>query len=245
MLSTLFTIAAVHLIALMSPGPDCFIVMQTAVGRSRKEALCCVLGITLGVAFWAALSLLGLQWLFEQFAWLRAVDYVLGRPLLGVAGLSSLRSACNKPTASRQNVPTPRSGFRSFAIGLLTNLSNAKALIYFSSVFSLFITADMGTSEAVLIYAVVVLESFFWFSFVALILGLPKPKAFTESPAGGLTASAGQYLEFWNCINLDGSERIRLVISCTSKSKKFRKATLKIARLGSKRQNTGSSRLSN
>ena len=51
MLSTLFTIAAVHLIALMSPGPDCFIVMQTAVGRSRKEALCCVLGITLGVAF--------------------------------------------------------------------------------------------------------------------------------------------------------------------------------------------------
>lgn len=54
MLSTLFTIAAVHLIALMSPGPDCFIVMQTAVGRSRKEALCCVLGITLGVAFWAA-----------------------------------------------------------------------------------------------------------------------------------------------------------------------------------------------
>lgn len=49
MLSTIFTIAAVHLIALMSPGPDCFIVMQTAVGRSRKEALCCVLGITLGV----------------------------------------------------------------------------------------------------------------------------------------------------------------------------------------------------
>ena len=39
MFSTIFTIAAVHLIALMSPGPDCFIVMQTAVGRSRKEAL--------------------------------------------------------------------------------------------------------------------------------------------------------------------------------------------------------------
>ena len=28
MLSTIFTIAAVHLIALMSPGPDCFIVMR-------------------------------------------------------------------------------------------------------------------------------------------------------------------------------------------------------------------------
>ena len=152
--------------------------MQTAVGRSRKEALCCVLGITLGVAFWAALSLLGLQWLFEQFAWLQQLIMFLGGLYLGWLAFLLLRSACNKQTASQQNVPTPRSGFRSFAIGLLTNLSNAKALIYFSSVFSLFITADMETSEAVLIYAVVVLERFFWFSFVALILGLPKPKAF-------------------------------------------------------------------
>lgn len=85
MLSTIFTIAAVHLIALMSPGPDCFIVMQTAVGRSRKEALCCVLGITLGVAFWAALSLLGLQWLFERFAW----DHAARRPVPRVACLRS------------------------------------------------------------------------------------------------------------------------------------------------------------
>lgn len=83
MFSTIFTIAAVHLIALMSPGPDCFIVMQTAVGRSRKEALCCVLGITLGVAFWAALSLLGLQWLFERFAWLQQVIMRLGGLYLG------------------------------------------------------------------------------------------------------------------------------------------------------------------
>lgn len=178
MLSTLFTIAAVHLIALMSPGPDCFIVMQTAVGRSRKEALCCVLGITLGVAFWAALSLLGLQWLFEQFAWLQQLIMFLGALYLGWLSFLLLRSACKKETECQQNIATPRSGFKSFVIGLLTNLSNAKALIYFSSVFSLFITADMRTSEAVLIYAVVVLESFFWFSFVALILGLPKPKDF-------------------------------------------------------------------
>ena len=90
MLSTIFTIAAVHLIALMSPGPDCFIVMQTAVGRSIKEALCCVFGITLGVAFWAALSLLGLQWLFERFAWLQQVIMLLGGLYLGLLTSSSI-----------------------------------------------------------------------------------------------------------------------------------------------------------
>lgn len=164
MLSTIFTIAAVHLIALMSPGPDCFIVMQTAVGRSRKEALCCVLGITLGVAFWAALSLLGLQWLFERFAWLQQVIMLLGGLYLGWLAYVLLKSAFKKGAAPQAEV--------------LTNLSNAKALIYFSSVFSLFVTGNMGSTEAAVIYAVVVLESLLWFSFVALILGMPKPKAF-------------------------------------------------------------------
>lgn len=89
MFSTIFTIAAVHLIALMSPGPDCFIVMQTAVGRSRKEALCCVLGITLGVAFWAALSLLGLQWLFGTLCVAAASDHAAWRLVLRMACLPS------------------------------------------------------------------------------------------------------------------------------------------------------------
>ena len=178
MFSTIFTIAAVHLIALMSPGPDCFIVMQTAVGRSRKEALCCVLGITLGVAFWAALSLLGLQWLFERFAWLQQVIMLLGGLYLGWLAYLLLKSAFKKGTAPQAEGQTAGSGMRSFIVGLLTNLSNAKALIYFSSVFSLFVTGDMGSTEAGVIYAVVVLESLLWFSFVALILGMPKPKTF-------------------------------------------------------------------
>ena len=139
MFSTIFTIAAVHLIALMSPGPDCFIVMQTAVGRSRKEALCCVLGITLGVAFWAALSLLGLQWLFERFAWLQQVIMLLGGLYLGWLAYLLLKSAFKKGTAPQAEVQTAGSG---------------------------------------MIYAVVVLESLLWFSFVALILGMPKPKTF-------------------------------------------------------------------
>jgi threonine efflux protein len=44
-------VALVHIIALMSPGPDFFFVSQTAVSRSRKEAMMGVLGIT-----WASWS---------------------------------------------------------------------------------------------------------------------------------------------------------------------------------------------
>lgn len=61
MLPALLTIAGVHLIALASPGPDVFIVMQTAASRSRKEAFCCVLGISLALPF-------GLLWLCSDFS---------------------------------------------------------------------------------------------------------------------------------------------------------------------------------
>ena len=43
MLTLFFTVALVHIIALMSPGPDFFFVSQTAVSRSRKEAMMGVL----------------------------------------------------------------------------------------------------------------------------------------------------------------------------------------------------------
>jgi len=43
MLMLFLTVAMVHIVALMSPGPDFFFVSQTAVSRSRKEAMMGVL----------------------------------------------------------------------------------------------------------------------------------------------------------------------------------------------------------
>lgn len=56
MLMLFLTVAMVHIVALMSPGPDFFFVSQTAVSRSRKEAMMGVLGITCGVMVWAGVA---------------------------------------------------------------------------------------------------------------------------------------------------------------------------------------------
>lgn len=61
MFALIATIAVVHLLALASPGPDFLFVTRTAVSQSRGKAMLGVLGITAGVAFWAGLSILGLQ----------------------------------------------------------------------------------------------------------------------------------------------------------------------------------------
>ena len=66
MLMLFLTVALVHIIALMSPGPDFFFVSQTAISRSRREAMMGVLGITCGVMVWAGVALLGLN-LIHQY----------------------------------------------------------------------------------------------------------------------------------------------------------------------------------
>jgi threonine efflux protein len=67
MLMLFLTVALVHIVALMSPGPDFFFVSQTAVSRSRKEAMMGVLGITTGVMVWAGVALLGLNLILEKW----------------------------------------------------------------------------------------------------------------------------------------------------------------------------------
>ena len=78
MLMLFLTVALVHIIALMSPGPDFFFVSQTAISRSRREAMMGVLGITCGVMVWAGVALLGLNLILARMAWLHNIIMVGG-----------------------------------------------------------------------------------------------------------------------------------------------------------------------
>lgn len=95
MLMLFFTVAMVHIVALMSPGPDFFFVSQTAVSRSRKEAMMGVLGITCGVMVWAGVALLGLHLIIEKMAWLHT-HYGRRRPVPVLDGLSDAARRAEK-----------------------------------------------------------------------------------------------------------------------------------------------------
>ena len=106
MLTLFFTVALVHIVALMSPGPDFFFVSQTAVSRSRKEAMMGVLGITCGVMVWAGVALLGLHLIIEKMAWLHTIIMVGGGLYLCWMGYQMLRGAFKKQDVA---APAPRS----------------------------------------------------------------------------------------------------------------------------------------
>jgi threonine efflux protein len=173
-MSLFLTIAAVHLIALLSPGPDFFYVSQTAISRSRREALAGVAGITLGVAWWAALALAGLQLLLHRVWWLQQVIAIGGGLYLGWMGYKMLRGAL-RPAASSPDAPVvlAAGAWRALRNGLLTNLANPKVVIYFGSIFSGFIGDRLSGGARWGLWTLVVLETLAWFALVAALFALP------------------------------------------------------------------------
>ncbi|WP_312457952.1 threonine export protein RhtC [Pseudescherichia sp.] len=192
MLTLFLTVALVHLVALMSPGPDFFFVSQTAVSRSRKEAMMGVLGITLGVMIWAGVALLGLNLILEKMAWLHTIIMVGGGLYLCWMGYQMLRGALKKEAI---NAPAPQvelaTGGRSFIKGLLTNLANPKAIIYFGSVFSLFVGDSVGETARWGIFVLIALETFAWFTLVASLFALPAMRRGYQRMAKWIDGVAG------------------------------------------------------
>ncbi|KOC88658.1 threonine export protein RhtC [Winslowiella iniecta] len=193
MLMLFLTVALVHLIALMSPGPDFFFVSQTAASRSRKEAMLGVLGITLGIVVWAGVALMGLHLILQKMAWLHQVIMVGGGLYLLWMGWQLLCSARNQhkqPVQSEVKVALPQKG-RSFLKGFLTNLSNPKAVIYFGSVFSLFVGDDVGAGERWGLFMLIIIETLCWFSLVACIFALPAMRRGYQRLAKWIDGTAG------------------------------------------------------
>ncbi|EEP90860.1 threonine export protein RhtC [Yersinia kristensenii] len=174
MLMLFLTVALVHLVALMSPGPDFFFVSQTAASRSRREAMMGVVGISLGIVVWAGVALMGLNLILQKMAWLHEIIMVGGGLYLCWMGWQLLKSARSKQNVSEGEVQValPVRG-RTFLRGFLTNLSNPKAVIYFGSVFSLFVGDDISAGARWGLFVLIIAETFVWFSIVACVFALP------------------------------------------------------------------------
>lgn len=203
MFIALATLVFIHLCALITPGPDFFLVSQTAISRSRRDSLMVVAGITLGVMIWAMLALLGLNILFEQVYWLKRILFVAGGIYLCWLGYQMLRSAFDQNDAkSTMLIPTlPQSAWRFFLQGFLTNLLNPKAVIYFGSVFSLFLNNPLLSELHGLLLVIVSIETFLWFLIVSIIFSLPqfkrayvKARRWIDGFSSGIFTAFGIYL---------------------------------------------------
>jgi threonine/homoserine/homoserine lactone efflux protein len=145
----LASICGLYFLAVITPGPNTFIVTRLALSTTRRHAARAILGIALGNAAWLCLILGGVAVLLQQLPGAtRAVRYVGGLYLLylGLKGLRSARLASRAsgaapvgtPTGAPEMAPVERAlageEDRPFRSGLFASLSNPNTLPFYLSI---------------------------------------------------------------------------------------------------------------
>ena len=162
---------------LLSPGPDFFYVSRAAAIHSRRTAIYGVIGITIGVTIWATAAVLGLAILFKTLPALQGIVMALGGSYLFYLGVKMARITTNAvfdETHSRQNTESKNEIIK----GLLVNLSNAKVVIYFSSVMSFVLVNITEMWQILTALLLITLETFVYFYVISILFSRPFTKRF-------------------------------------------------------------------
>lgn len=175
MLPLILTLSLVHLMAVISPGPDLVVCMKNTLKYNRTIGVWTSLGFALGVLVHITYCLLGVALLISQsILWFNILK-LLGAGYLIYLGIKSLLSKSTplseiKVKHSKKMI----SPLKALQSGFLTNLLNPKATLYFLGFFSVVIPPDITPFWLGIIIAVIFLITFIWFAFVATVLAFPK-----------------------------------------------------------------------
>ena len=85
----------IHLVGLLSPGPDFFYVSRISAMSSRREAIGGVIGITIGVLIWATAAVLGLAIIFATMPIIQGIVMMLGGSYLVYLGIKMAKVKTN------------------------------------------------------------------------------------------------------------------------------------------------------
>ncbi|WP_261816283.1 LysE family translocator [Vibrio gallicus] len=178
--TTLVTLATVHFVALMSPGPDFALVVQNSTRHGRETGLAIAFGLSTGILIHSILSLTGISYLVHSSPALFFIVEILGGSYLlyiGLSGIKGILTRLKQPTAS-STTPTENriigNKKQAFLRGLTTNLFNPKALVFFISLMSSLVPATMSLHGKLIALFILWSLSLFWFSLLAWALSTQR-----------------------------------------------------------------------
>jgi threonine/homoserine/homoserine lactone efflux protein len=168
----------IHLLAVMSPGPDFAVIVRQSISFDKKTALITSLGIGTGIAAHMAYTLLGLGFILTQ----SEVGFLLAQ-LVGICYLSFLafKLINSKPQVTLNNEITPDNTpshhRKAFILGLMTNLLNPKATLFFLAIFTTVVSFKTPMYVQIGYALWIIFTTVLWFSLVSIFFSQQKVRA--------------------------------------------------------------------
>lgn len=204
MLAIFVTVALAHCLALLSPGPDFVMLVKSAVRHSARVAIGVAAGIAAANAVYIGLCLAGVATLLSQSAGLLMLVRIAGGLFLIWLGLCALRARKSDYAAllaragegamEADPADCRRAFWREFAAGFASGILNPKNLLFYISLFSLVLTADVGLAFKALLGIWMTAMVFFWDALIVLLLSRGAVRAWFDRSIYYLDKATGVLL---------------------------------------------------
>ena len=156
------TVVVLHLFAGISPGPDFSLISRQSIRYGRKIAIWSAAGIGMGILFHSSLAISGIIIVISaNELYFSLVKFICSGYLMYL-GISSIINSSSFQEIDESNLG--KTG--GFATGLITNITNIKAFLFFTTLFG--VVLDTKATFNLAVYGLyMAAATFVWFSFVA------------------------------------------------------------------------------
>lgn len=137
-LPIILTVALVHLLAVISPGPDFVMITRNSLIYSRRAGVYSAIGLGLGILIHVTYSLIGIGLIISRSIILFNFIKYIGAAYLIYIGYKSLTSKSSKLNIKGERTKDI-SKWKAVKIGFITNGTNPKATLFFLSLFTIVI----------------------------------------------------------------------------------------------------------
>lgn len=167
-LPTILSFTALQIIGLISPGPDFAITMRNSLVYSREIGLLTAMGIACGIMVHVTYTLLGVGLFVMQTSWLFNLFKYLGSAYLFYIGFKGLQAKKHKLLTANPTHQKPISALSAFRSGFVTNALNPKAMLFFLSLFTVFLSPQTPSLIMMTYGVIIFITTLLWFVFVSL-----------------------------------------------------------------------------
>ncbi|EGY53619.1 LysE family translocator [Neisseria shayeganii] len=167
----LLAVAAITVLAVISPGGDFAMVSRNSYLYGRRAGLLTAAGIACGVWIHVAYTLLGVGLLLQRWPAAFFAAKILGALYLIYMGIQTFR---HRPvTAQADGTATTLGAAAAFRTGLATNALNPKTTLFVLSTFSQIVSPHTPLWQQIGYGAWMSAAHGIWFAFVAVALSAP------------------------------------------------------------------------
>ncbi len=191
----LFEIAIIHLLIVMTPGPAFVTVLRCAARQQRSQMALLAIGLAVAPFCWALAALLGLEFVMSRVSGLFQILEVAGGCYLFYLGVQGWRRVqVNLIDPSHGAIVKRKSSSHLFRLGLATNFSNPKVIIFFGSIFTALLNPSMPLWVRAAALVVVPVNEFGWYFLVALVFTSERMQHFYRESERTIERLAGSVM---------------------------------------------------